>query len=94
MRSLRSGVTGVTADDRVKRVEHCDVDNRHRPTGPPRSKLFTENAVLTRGDRSMIQTAGINGDHVPTVKRIEPPLWASGMWNAVAPGETTDRTRR
>jgi hypothetical protein len=30
----------------------------------------------------MIQTAGINCDHVPTVKRIEPPPWASGMWNA------------
>ena len=30
----------------------------------------------------MIQTAGINCDHVPTVKRIEPPPWASGMWDA------------
>jgi hypothetical protein len=30
----------------------------------------------------MIQTAGINCDHVPTVKRIEAAPWASGMWNA------------
>ena len=82
VRSLCSGVTGVTADDRIKRVEHCDVDNRHCPTGPPGSQLFTENAVLARGNRSMIQTAGINCYHVPTVKRIEPPPWASGMWNA------------
>ena len=46
MRSLCSGVTGVTADDRIKRVEHGDVDNRHCPTGPPRPELFSENAVL------------------------------------------------
>ena len=82
MRSLRSGVTRVTADDRIKRVEHGDVDNRHCPAGPPGSELFTENAVLPRGDWSMIQTAGINCDHVPTVKRIEPTPWASGMWDA------------
>jgi hypothetical protein len=30
----------------------------------------------------MIETAGVDRDHVPTVKRIEPPPWASGMWNA------------
>jgi hypothetical protein len=30
----------------------------------------------------MIQTGGINCYHVPTVKRIEPAPWASGMWNA------------
>ena len=30
----------------------------------------------------MIQTAGVNCDHVPTVKRIEPMPWASGMWDA------------
>ena len=82
MRSLRPGVTRVTADDRIKRVEHGDVDNRHCPAGSPRPELFSENAVLARGDRSMIQTAGINCDHVPTVKRIEPPPWASGMWDA------------
>jgi hypothetical protein len=63
--------TGVTADDRVERVEHCDVHNRHGPAGTPRSELFTKNAVLSRGDRSMIETAGINRDQVPTVKRIE-----------------------
>src|SRR6185436_13983875 len=82
VRSLCSGVTRVTADDRVEGVEHCDVDNRHCPAGPSGSQLFTENAVLARGNRSMIQTAGINCDHVPTVKRIEPPPWASGMWDA------------
>ena len=82
MRSLCSGVTRVTADDRIKRVKHGDVDNRHCPAGSPGSELFSENAVLPRGDRSMIQTAGINCDHVPTVKRIEPPPWASGMWDA------------
>jgi hypothetical protein len=58
------------------------MDNRHCPAGPPWAELFSENAILARRDRSMIETAGINGDHVPTVKRIEPPPWASGMWDA------------
>src|SRR4030095_13081745 len=80
--SLCSGVTGVTADDCIKRVEHCDVDNRHCPAGSPGPELFSENAVLPRCDRSMIQTAGINCDHVPTVKRIEAPPWTAGMWDA------------
>jgi hypothetical protein len=30
----------------------------------------------------MIETAGIHCDDVPTVKRIEPPPWTSGMWDA------------
>ncbi|PYS67629.1 MAG: hypothetical protein DMF73_18875 [Acidobacteria bacterium] len=67
-RGLRPSVTRVTADDRVKRIEHGDVDNRHRPAGAPRPELFSENAVLPGGDRSMIQTAGIYCDHVPTVQ--------------------------
>ena len=71
MCNLRPGVTGVTANDRIKRVEHCDVDNRHCPASTPGSELFSENAVLPRRDRSMIETGGINRDHVPTVKRIE-----------------------
>jgi hypothetical protein len=82
MRSLCSGVTRVTAYDRIKRVEHGDVDNSHCPAGTPGPELFSENAVLSRGDWSMIQTTGINCYHVPTVKRIESPPWASGMWNA------------
>src|SRR5262245_6607448 len=81
MRSLCSGVTRVTADDRIKRVEHGDVDNRHCSARTARAELFSENAVFSRCDRSVIQTAGINCDHVPTVKRIEPSPWASGMWD-------------
>src|SRR6185437_16912619 len=53
VRSLCSGVTRVTADDRIKRVEHGDVDNRHCPARTPGSKLFTKNAVLPWCDRSM-----------------------------------------
>src|SRR6266480_5218172 len=68
---MRPGVTSVTADDCIKRVEHCDVDNRHRPAGTPGAELFSENTVLAGSDWSMIETSGINGDHVPTVKRIE-----------------------
>src|SRR5882724_5469879 len=71
-----SGVTGVTADDRVERVEHCDVHNRHCPAGTPRSELFTENAVLSWSNRSMIQAAGIYRDHIPPVERIESLSWA------------------
>ena len=29
----------------------------------------------------MIETAGINRDHVPTVKRIEPLPWTDKRWN-------------
>ena len=47
------------------------MDNCHCPTGTPWAEFFSENAVLPRGDRSMIETSGINRDHVPTVKRIE-----------------------
>src|SRR6476659_7964341 len=82
LRSLCSGVTRVTAYDRIKRVEHCDVDNSHCPAGTPGPELFSENAVLPRGDWSMIQTTGVNCYDIPTVKRIEPPPWPSGMWNA------------
>jgi len=70
-RCLRPRVTRVTAHDRVKRIEHCDMRNRHGPTGTTRPQLFSENAVLPRGDRSMIETGGVNRDHVPMVKRIE-----------------------
>src|SRR2546423_8333425 len=68
---MRPGVTGIPADERIKRVEHCDVDNRHCPTGAAWPELFSENTVLAGSDWSMIETSGINGDHVPTVKRIE-----------------------
>jgi hypothetical protein len=30
----------------------------------------------------MIETAGVDRDHIPTVKRIEAAPWASGMWDA------------
>jgi len=30
----------------------------------------------------MIETGGVDRDHVPTVKRIEPTPWSSGMWDA------------
>jgi len=53
------GVTSETADDRIKRIEHGDVHNRHGPAGSPRPELFAENAVLPRCDWSMIQTAAL-----------------------------------
>jgi hypothetical protein len=30
----------------------------------------------------MIQAAGVDRNHIPTVKRIEPAPWASRMWDA------------
>jgi len=41
------------------------------PGSNARAELFSENAVLSGRDRSMIETGGINRNHVPTVKRIE-----------------------
>ena len=78
---MRPGVTSETADDRIKRIEHGDVNNRHCPAGAPRSKLFSENAVLSWSNRSMIETAGIYRDHIPTVERIEPMSWADKRRN-------------
>ena len=46
--------------------------NRHRATGTPGPELLSENAILARGDGSMIKTGGIDGDDVPTMERIEP----------------------
>src|SRR5207244_5696416 len=80
-RCLCPRVTRVTADDRIKRVEHCDVDNRHRPAGTPGAELFSEDAVLSGSNWSMIETGGVNRDHVPTVKRIEAVLWAYKRMN-------------
>ena len=78
---VRPGVTSETADDRIKRIEHSDVNNRHCPAGAPRPKLLSENAVLPRGDGSVIETAGIYRDHIPTVERIEPLSWADKRRN-------------
>src|SRR5438552_8314489 len=78
---MRPGITSVTADDCIKRVEHCDVDNRHRPAGTPGAELFSEDAVLSGSNWSMIETGGVNRDHVPTVKRIEAVLWAYKRMN-------------
>ena len=58
-RGVRPGLTSVTADDRVKRVEHRDMDNRHCPAGTPRPELFSKNAILSGSNRSVIETSGI-----------------------------------
>jgi hypothetical protein len=79
--SLRAGVSGVTTDDSVKRVEHCDVHNRHCSTGTPWSELFSEDAVLARRDWSVIETGGINRDQVPTMNGIESLPWADKRWD-------------
>src|SRR5262249_5154302 len=68
---MRPGEARVTADNRVKRIEHGDVDNRHGAAGTPWPELFTENAVLTRSDRSVVETGGINRIQIPPEKRIE-----------------------
>src|SRR6516225_7153416 len=70
-RGVRTRVTGVTANNRIKRIEHGDVDDRHGAAGASRSELFSENAVLPRADGSVIEACGIKRDHIPTVKRIE-----------------------
>src|SRR5438045_9364900 len=85
-RGVRTGVTGVTADDRIKHIKHGDVDNRHCPAGTPRTELLSENAILPRGDRSMVETAGINRDQIPAVERIEPLTWRDrrrDVWTAM-----------
>ena len=68
---MRRSITGVTTNNRVERIEHGDVDDCHRPAGATGPQLFSENAVFPKGDRGMIETARINRDYVPAVKRIE-----------------------
>src|SRR5207302_7928077 len=72
---LKTGVTLITAEDGVDRIENGDVNDCHRATGPGRSELFAKGPDLAEGDGSVIESAGINGDRVPAMNGIERIFW-------------------
>src|SRR5439155_10478866 len=53
------------AGEGVDGVENRDVDDRHRPAGPPGPELFPEYASLAGCDRSVIDPGGVNRDPIP-----------------------------
>ena len=74
-RRAREGdcVTPIAADDRIDRIEDGDMDDRHRAARPARSQLLTEDTVLVRGDRRVIESARIDRDLVPVAQASMAP---------------------
>src|SRR5258707_188548 len=71
MRCLNAGVTVVTANYCVHRVENGDMDNRHRTARASRSKLFSEDSILARRNWRMVEATSIESDFIPAMKRVE-----------------------
>lgn len=86
--SRHAGVTAILSLQRVDRIEDCDVHNRHGPAGATWSKLFAEDTSVARRDRCVIETAGINRDGVPAVKRIQTFLRAAFLEVEILRAET------
>ena len=62
--------TSVAAHDGVHRIENGDVNNGHGAAGPAWPELFTEDARISRRHRSVVESAGVNGDGVPAMQRV------------------------
>src|SRR5207302_9467677 len=60
---------------RVHRIEDCDAHDRNRATGASWSKLFAESPHFSGSDRSVIESAGVDGDCVPTMNGINRVFW-------------------
>ena len=58
-----AGVALIAANHRIHRVEHGDMDDGQRAAGATRAELFAR--------RGMVDTAGIDGDVIPTTNGIE-----------------------
>ena len=71
LRRRDSGITLISAENRVHRIEHRDVDNSHGPSRATRSELLAKRAKLSGRDRGVIESARVNGDLVPAMNRIE-----------------------
>ena len=68
---LNAAVTSVAAKDGVDRIEDRDVDDGHGATRAARSQLFAKGANFTGRDRGVIESAGVDGNLVPPMNRIE-----------------------
>src|SRR3989442_1513927 len=72
----------IAAYHRVDRVEHGDVDNRHRARGAAGTKLFSEHPILSGRDRRVVKATGIDRDFVPTangVQAVGRPMSGTGV---------------
>ena len=50
---------------RLNRVEYRNVNDCHCPGCPPGSQLFAKNPWLSRLDRRMVESTGVNRDRIP-----------------------------
>ena len=93
---LDSRITLVAAKDSVDRIENRDVHDGHGATGASGSELLAKGANFTGRDRGVIESAGVDGDLVPAMNRIERVfrglICASGLRAAEARSEEIAET--
>ena len=93
---LDSRITLVAAKNGVDRIENRDVNDGHGAAGAAGSELFAKGADFTERERGVIESAGVDGDLVPAMNRIERILrgliCASGLRAAEARSEEIAET--
>jgi len=62
-------VASIPTRDCVDRIEHGDMNDRHRPARPCRAKLLAEYAHLAARHRRMVETACIDRHGIPVSQR-------------------------
>ena len=67
---LNVGITIEAMIDRIERIKHRDMNDGHCPAGSAGPQLLAKNTGIARRDRSVIQTARIDRNLVPTMKSI------------------------
>src|SRR5437667_3680055 len=85
---LNSAVTFVAAHNRVYRIEDCDVNDRHGATGASWSELLAKGANFARRYRCVIDSARIDRDLVPAMKRVESILGNDRSARGLSAAET------
>ncbi len=69
--AMQSGVAAIAASDRVCRVEHGDMDDRHGAARAPGPELLAEFPVFAGSRRRVVQAAGVDRDLVPVPQGID-----------------------
>jgi hypothetical protein len=64
---------------------HRDVHDGHCPTGAARPELLSKDTRFSRRNRGVVKPARINGDPVPTVKRVGGE-WREWRFDALSRG--------
>ena len=82
-RRLNTRVALITLNDRVDGIKNRDVDNGHCAARSSRPKLFSKDSSFAGRNRRVIEAAGINGDFIPSMNRIE------ALPGSARPGDVT-----